>query len=198
MLLYIIVILVSIAVITLGHGLFMTPMFSDPLELLFVALYLVIGTIAVIAIDGLFAVVIRRLTPEKWYLPGKKLFIVSKKETKFYKFLKIKAWKDKVPELGMFTGLSKSQLGDTNDIKYLRQFLIEINYGTIIHLVNALTGFLVILIPMPMFTSFEIWLPIFIVNFVLSIMPVFILRYTSYTLYRIYQNKLKKQEKSHN
>jgi hypothetical protein len=98
----------------------------------------------------------------------------------------------------MFTGLSKSQLGDTNDIKYLRQFLIEINYGTIIHLVNALTGFLVILIPMPMFTSFEIWLPIFIVNFVLSIMPVFILRYTSYTLYRIYQNKLKKQEKSHN
>ena len=195
MLLYIIVILVSIVLVTLGHGFFMTPMFSQPIEFLWVALYLVIGTVAVIAIDGLFALFIRRLTPEKWYLPGRKVFNVSKKETKFYKFLKIKAWKDKVPELGMFTGLSKSKLGNTNDTEYLRQFLIEINYGTVIHLVNALTGFLVILIPMPLFTSFGIWLPIFIVNFVLSIMPVFILRYTSYTLQRIYNSKLKKQNK---
>ena len=197
MLLYLIVILVSMAVVVIGHGLFMAPVFSQPMELLLVLLYLIIGTVAVIAIDGVFALFIRRLTPEKWYLPGKKLFVVSKKETKFYKFLKIKSWKDKVPELGMFTGLSKSELGDTNDIKYLRQFLIEINYGTIIHLVNALTGFLVILIPMPLFVSAGIWVPIFVVNFVLSIMPVFILRYTSYTLYRIYQSKLKKQ-KSHN
>lgn len=198
MILYLIVILVSITVVVLGHGFFMTPIFSEPIELLWVLLYLVIGTIAVIAIDGLFALFIRRLTPQKWYLPGKKLFVVSKKETKLYKFLKIKAWKDKVPELGMFTGLSKSKLGDTSDVEYLKQFLIEINYGTIIHLVNALTGFLVILIPMPLFTSFGIWMPIFVVNFVLSIMPVFILRYTSYTLYRIYQSKLKKQERSHN
>ncbi len=193
MLFYIITILVSILFVVLGHGLFMSPMFSDPAELLWVLLYVVIGAVAVIAIDGLEALIIRRLNPESWYMPGKKIFTVSKKEVKFYKFIKIKAWKDKVPELGMFTGLSKSKLGDTNDTEYLKQFLIEINYGTIIHLVNALTGFLVLLIPMCQ--SPGIWVPVFIVNFVLSMLPVFILRYTSYTLYRIYQSKLKKQAK---
>lgn len=193
MLFYLITIVVAIVSVTLFHGFFMSPIFSEPQEMLWTLLYLVIGTVAIIAIDGIEALVIRRLNPESWYMPGKKLFIVSKKEVKFYKFIKIKAWKDKVPELGMFTGLSKSKLGDTNDIEYLKQFLIEINYGTVIHLVNALTGFLVLLIPVCQ--SPGIWLPVFIFNFILSMLPVFILRYTSYTLYRIYQSKLKKQNK---
>lgn len=193
MLFYILTIVISIGVVVLYHGFFMSPMFSDPIGFLWALLYVVIGTVAAIAIDGIEALVIRRLTPKKWYMPGKKLFTVSKKETKFYKFIKIKAWKDKVPELGMFTGLSKSKLGDTNDVNYLKQFLIEINYGTIIHLVNALSGFLVLFIPLC--KSPAIWIPVFVVNFVLSMLPVFILRYTSYTLYRIYQSKVKKQSK---
>lgn len=193
MLFYILTIVISIGVVVLYHGFFMSPMFSDPIGFLWALLYVVVGTVAAIAIDGIEALVIRRLTPKKWYMPGKKLFTVSKKETKFYKFIKIKAWKDKVPELGMFTGLSKSKLGDTNDVNYLKQFLIEINYGTIIHLVNALSGFLVLFIPLC--KSPAIWIPVFVVNFVLSMLPVFILRYTSYTLYRIYQSKVKKQSK---
>lgn len=193
MLFYILTIVAAIVLVTIGHGFFMSPMFSDPVELLWILLYMIVGAVSVIALDGIEALAIRRLNPESWYMPGKKLFIVSKKEVNFYKAIKIKAWKDKVPELGMFTGLSKSKLGDTNDINYLKQFLIEINYGMVIHLVNALTGFLVLLIPVC--SSPAIWLPVFIVNFALSMLPVFILRYTSYTLYRIYQSKLKKQGK---
>ena len=83
MLFYLITIVVAIVSVTLFHGFFMSPIFSEPQEMLWTLLYLVIGTVAVIAIDGLEALIIRRLNPESWYMPGKKLFVVSKKEVKF-------------------------------------------------------------------------------------------------------------------
>ena len=99
-----------------------------------------VGTIGVIAIDGLGAFLVRRALPEKWFLPNRKLFTVSKKEHKFYQSIKIKSWKDKVPELGMFTAFSKSEFKSSSDAEYLKRFIIESNYGVICHLQNAIFG----------------------------------------------------------
>ncbi len=150
-----------------------------------VALSVAVGVIAVIAIDGIGALAIRRLTPKTWYHPKRRFFEVSKRERNFYNKLCIKSWKDLVPELGLFTGFSKSEVMSTSDKEYLERFLIESNYGIIIHAANALFGFLIMLIPHC--SAFSVWFPIFIVNFVLSLMPVCILRYTSYTLLRLYK-----------
>ncbi len=153
------------------------------------SLSVAIGVIAVIAVDGISALVIRRLTPKALYHPKKRFFEVKKGERSFYNRIKIKKWKDLVPELGLFTGFSKSEVKDTGDKAYLERFLIESNYGMVIHLANALFGFLIMFIPLC--SSPSIWIPIFIVNFILSLMPVAVLRYTSYTLLRLYKRSNK-------
>lgn len=148
-----------------------------------------IGVIAIIAQDGIGAIIIRRLTPKTWYLTERRFFTVSAKERKFYTKLKIKKWKDLVPELGLFTGFSKSEIKDSDDPEYLGRFLIESNYGVIIHIANAVLGFVIAFIPICSAPS--IWIPIYVVNFVLSILPVPILRYTSHTLAKLYQRSKK-------
>lgn len=152
-------------------------------------LFTAIGIVAIIAADGLEALIIRRLTPKRWYAPESRTFTVSERERKLYQKMKIKKWKDRVPELGMFTGFSKSEIKSSDDPQYLGRFLLEANYGVIIHLANAVLGFVISFIPFCSAPS--IWIPIYAVNFILSILPVFILRYTSCTLLKLYRKSLK-------
>lgn len=197
MLFYISTIIISVVIIILAN------LFSAPFDLnnlLWLSVNTVIGTVGVITLDGIGALIVRRLLPMKWFTPEKKLFQVSKKEHKFYNKIKIKSWKDKVPELGGFTNFSKSEFKSPGDKEYLKRFIIESNYGVICHLQNAICGFLIMFIPHWFGNTFyifpalpSIWIPIFAVNFVLSMLPVFILRYTNYTLIRLYNKQEKKQ-----
>ena len=189
MLLYILVILVATVIIILANFFASGDLAVN--NLLWLSIDTVVGVIAIIAWDGLMAFLIRRVLPMSWFTPGKKLFQVSKKERKFYLGIKIKAWKDKVPELGGFTSFHKNELSSSNDVEYLRRFIIESNYGVIIHLENAILGFLILLIPLCKAPS--IWIPIFAVNFVLSMLPVFVLRYVTYTLNRLYEKQIKQK-----
>ncbi len=148
-----------------------------------------IGTVSIIAIDGIFAFLIRRCLPASLFSAERKLFEVSKKEFDCYRKLKIKKWKDLVPELGLFTGFSKSEIANPDDKSYLGKFLLEANFGVIIHLENALFGFLIAFIP-PC-SSPSIWIPVAAVNFVLSILPVLVLRFTSHTLQKLYKRSKK-------
>ncbi len=150
-----------------------------------VSLSVAVGVIAVISADGIGAIAIRRLTPSNWYHPKRCIFKISRCERNIYCSLRVKKWKNLVPELGMFTGFSKREVKSISDKKYLERFLTESNYGTVIHLENAFFGFVIMFIPCCSAPS--VWLPIFVVNFILSIMPVAVLRYTSYTLLRLYK-----------
>ena len=143
-----------------------------------------VGVVAIIAIDGLSALIIRRLFPKSLFAPDVKIFRVSKKEHRFYNLFAIKRWKDKVPELGLFTGFDKGSVKSVGDKEYLERFLLEANYGVIIHLANGVLGFLILFIPMCSAPS--IWIPIFAINLILSLMPFAILRYNTYILYRLY------------
>ena len=201
MLFYIITILVSMAIIIVAN-VFSVPF--DASNLLWVSVNVVIGTVGVIALDGVGATVVRKLLPRKWFMPTHKIWDVPKWEHNFYKAIKIKSWKDRVPELGASTtGFSKSHLKTTSDKAYLEEFLVEINYGYVVHWQNALCGFAIMFIPywfnltgiiFPCPPS--IWIPIFAVNFVLSLLPAFILRYTGYTLSRLYKKQLKKEQQA--
>ena len=197
MLFYILTILAGTVAIILGNT------FAVPFEwhnLLWNSINTVTGVVAIIALDGLFAFLIRRALPKSWFMYGKRVFEVKKGERDFYNKIKIKSWKDKVPELGGFTGFHKNELKSTSDKSYLERFIVEINYGVVGHIENALMGFLIFLIPMLpikgsyIFTKPSIWIPVFAVNFVLSVLPIFILRYTSYTLIKLYNKQLKKEK----
>lgn len=153
------------------------------------ALFSVLGTASVIAYDGLTAFLIRRL-PEKWFAPEKKVFGVSRFEKRIYSKLKVKRLASVVPELGGFTNFHKDKLESAIDGEYLSRFLLESNYGVAIHIVNAVGGFVIGFLPFC--GGVGIWLPVALVNFVLSMLPVFILRNNTPSLLFLYK-RTKKQ-----
>lgn len=142
----------------------------------------VLSTIFVIIIDGITALIIRHL-PEKWFRYEKKIFNVSKKEVAFYRFLNIKAWKDKVPELGGFTSFHKDKIQDPTSVQYIERFLLEIDYGWVIHIISSFTGFLILLMDYKIFiggnmsVGLSMGIPIAVINAILNLLPAFILRY---------------------
>ena len=184
---YLIIIFIAMILIIGANLLFAATFTLD--ALLSTAISVTVATLSIFLIDAVTALIVRRLTPKKWYLPGRKLFTVSKKERNFYNKLKIKAWKDKVPELGGFTDFHKDRLESQSDAAYLERFLIESNFGVIVHLVNGIFGVFILFIPFCSMPS--VWVPVFIVNLILSLMPVAILRHTSYTLLRLYNRSRK-------
>ena len=183
---YLIVIIVACALTVLANLAFVPTMSADVGRLVISVL---VGTVAVIAVDGISALIIRRLTPQKWFSAERAAFAVSRGEHKLYMKMKVKKWVTLVPELGIFTGFHKDKIQSTADKEYLGRFLLEANYGVVIHLANALLGFVIAFIPLCSAPS--VWIPIFAVNFILSLMPVAILRYNSYTLRRLYLRSAK-------
>lgn len=183
---YLIVIIVACALTVLANLAFVPTMSADAGQLIISVL---VGTVAVIAVDGISALIIRRLMPQKWFSAERAAFAVSRGEHKLYMKMKVKKWVRLVPELGIFTGFHKDKIQSTTDKEYLGRFLLEANYGVVIHLANALLGFVIAFIPLCSAPS--VWIPIFVVNLILGLMPVAILRYNSYTLRRLYLRSIK-------
>ena len=154
--------------------------------------YTWLAIVAVVLIDGLTATVCR-LLPKKWANHEKKIFQVSAKEKKFYEKLKIRKWKDSVPEIGQFTGFRKNKLENPQSVEYVERFLLEACYGEIGHFVSLFSGFLIVLL---FFIVEYFWLIALCVAFINALMnlPSFcILRYNSYKLEVLRKSNLKKQ-----
>lgn len=186
---YIFIIVSAMALITLINSLLLAdPSLSQVANL---ALSTLLGTISVIAWDGIVALLIRRLPfPARWFAADSKSFFVGKRERSFYRKVGINVWKDYVPELGCFTGFHKSEFSSPNDPAYLARFLMESNYGVVIHLANALLGYLIVLLPWC--SSPTIAYPIALVNMILSLLPVAVLRFNTAPLRNIYLRSLQK------
>lgn len=191
MALYLISIIGGDALIILFNLLFSRKQFPE-LSVLYIIIASILAAVLVIAIDGVFATFIRRCLPEKWFTYKVKIHNVSKKECKFYEKLGIKKWKDDVLELGVFTNFSKKKIADPHSIEYIERFILESNYGAVIHLSNAIFGFLLILC-YPLKYCFLFPFPACIINLVLSLLPYMILRYNTPRLQKA-RNVLGKKE----
>ena len=153
-----------------------------------------IGVVFEILVDGLIAT-IARLLPAKCADHTKKAYHVSAKEKKFYEKLKIRLWKDKIPEIGHFTGFRKNKLADPQSVEYVDRFLLESCYGEIGHFFSLFFGFTVLLL----YPLSEVWfalaIPVAIVNFFLNLPSLLVLRYNSYKLVVLKKSLLKKQQR---
>ncbi len=151
-----------------------------------------ISIILVVLIDAITATVCR-LLPKKCANFEKKIFTVSKKEKNFYEKLKIRKWKDWVPEIGQFTGFRKNKLENPQSLEYVERFLMEACYGEIGHFFSFFTGFLIVFL----FPLFSGWLyfaiPVAVVNVFMNAPSYFILRYNFYKLQILRNSLLKKQ-----
>ena len=154
-----------------------------------------IGVVAVIAVDGVLAFAVRRM-PERWFAPEAKLFSVCEREKKLYRSLKIESWKKYVPELGCFTGFHKDKMRDPRTSEYIGRFLLESNYGVLGHVLGAAFGFGIMLLPF--LDPLSMALPVAAVNFVLSTLPTMILRYNTPSLRKLYRRNLEREERDKN
>ena len=151
--------------------------------------------VAVIAVDGIVASA-ARLSPARWFDHTQPRFTVGRKEKNFYEKLYIRKWKDKIPEIGHFTGFRKNKLDDPKSLEYVERFLLECCYGEAGHFLSCLIGF-VIMIPFPFLPSgwWMISLPVAIVNLLLNLPSLFVLRYNSYKLEVLYKSNLKRAQR---
>ncbi len=183
MILYLVIIAVAECAIILVNALYSTGVFG--FSVLYAVLAPLILTLFVIAHDGLLAFLIRRL-PTSWFDHERAFFVVKKREKQFYKKIGVPRWKSKVPDLGFFTGLRKNKIERPRDNEYLARYLLEADYGEVIHLVTAFTGFFLIFVtPIEMCLCFAI--PVAFFNCILNLMPFCVLRYNAFALQLMYK-----------
>ena len=142
------------------------------------------------AFDGAIAIIINKM-PDKWFGIDKRIYQVSKKEANFYKKLKVRNWKNKVWELGGIGGVSKKELKEPNNPKYIEKFIIECNKGVLTHKLSYPIGFLAML-TLNGVCVFTVALPISAVNLFLNILPTLALRYNTPMLKSVLQRLKRK------
>lgn len=149
--------------------------------------------VACLIVDGISAFLIRRL-PEKWFRYDVKVHQVSKRECKIYEAFGIKLWKDHILELGMFTAFSKKHVSNPDSPDYIERFILESNYGALIHIAGVFLGFLIILF----YPGDLLWwmsFPAAVINAFMNLFPYMILRYNLPRLERMRVLLRKKAER---
>ncbi len=175
--LYIYVILIANLLIIVANIICALVSPSLGLDLTYAIILPPISTVAVIALDAITAFIIRQL-PEKWFSFESSVTNVSKEECAFYTQIGIRKWRTKIPDLGMFTGFHKNKLYEPNSNEYVRRYILEANYGVVIHIMSVPLGFLIILL-CPIQWAFCFGVPVALVNAALNLLPAATLRYNT-------------------
>ena len=146
----------------------------------------------VLVMLGVVTLLMRIFVPRKVWNANKTFFGVSKNEIQFYNKLKIKSWKEQVPEMGCSSGFPKNHLKSTEK-DYLWKFLQENCFAEVMHYVVAILGFTVLFF----LQSYDFYfaVPILIINVILNILPSIIQRYNRFRLFKIYKT-IEKRESS--
>lgn len=190
MVLYIATILISMIIIAVIDYFLFAPFFG--MDLPYIVAAVTLSTISVIIIDLIFALIVRRFLPPSWFSVDKKFYMAKKREKLFYEKIGIKKWKDKVIELGALSGFRKNKIAEPNSSEYIERYIIEANFGIMVHIADIIFGFLVVFIyPLKYWYCFGF--PVALVNVVLNLLPLFILRYNLPKLHRLYAFNVKRK-----
>lgn len=164
-----------------------------PPHLAFITAY---GAALIAFLLGALAATLTRAFPPRFFDPLSRRFAVSKRQRKFLVRIGIRAWKDKIPEVGALLGyLSKKKVTDRENNDYLFHFMTETCYAEVMHLVCCFVGFLIV-IPALFFDLrylFYIVLPVAVIHAILHFLPVLVQRYVRPFLRSAYERNLKKQ-----
>lgn len=170
MILYISIIVVCSAIIA------STSAILTELSALNCILATILSVLVCILIDAVIAIAVRTL-PKHFFEPNNIVFKERKHEKAFYDFIKIRKWKDKIPETGQYlVKFSKTHVKEKDNTEYLQKFLLEVGYAEVMHFISAFLGFLVIFI-LPLEYALMFGFPVGLVNLLLQFPPFFVQRY---------------------
>lgn len=166
-------VIIAICVITIiGVNIIINTSFATILNLIL--------SFALILVPSLFVLILVRFCPQKWF--KWKIFKVGRKEYKFYDKIKIRKWKDKIPECGGLVNFKKDKLApNPKDKKYILKFIDETYYAEITHALMIITAFIGFLF-VPKELKIPMGLPILIAYSLLNIPSILIQRHTRYRL----------------
>ena len=187
MLLYGTMLLIAVA-ISIGINLWIMIPNGEPLGMMFLWIFLAIlicgGTWFVISMFTRFAL------PRNYFDARKKRWHTFKFEEKIYRFLRVKKWKDKIPELGNISGFGKKKIEDPNNPIYLYKFLTENCLADSLHFFSIFAGVLVFVL-VPSRFILTIALPIFIVNTIMNTMSWMVQRFLRPKMVKMYERLLR-------
>lgn len=168
--------------------------YGNQISVLFAVLSPILATVAVILLDAIVAIITRAL-PKDWLSPFGSAFSVSKKERKFLDKLKVKAWKDKIPEMGRFLcDFDKTKVQENPTSDYILTFLHETTMAEAMHFMSIFAGFWLLLIPIPNAQISILF--VVLVNALLQIPPVLVQRYNRPKLMAYFARLQRKENKS--
>ncbi len=151
-----------------------------------------------IIIDGICALFVRAIKVKEFNY-NNTFFKEKKFERKFYEKLKIRAWKDKIPELGKtLKFFDKTKVQEKASSDYLMGFINETCIAELMHTLSLFCAFL-LLIFLPKQYFWGISFPVCIINFFLQIPPIIVQRYNRPKLLLAYKRtKRNEQVKNQN
>ena len=145
----------------------------------------------VIFILAFLSVALRFVFPKRWLNYQNRYFKIRDDEPEKFQKLKVKKWKDKVPEMGCAGGFAKDKLKSL-DQNYLAKFLKETCFAEILHNLAAIFGFTVLFF-FPI-KHYYFVLPMLFVNVFLHLLPCLIQRQTRYRLSKVYEFQKSKED----
>jgi len=143
-----------------------------------------------------FLCLLFRISLKKFFSNNLNFFKVFDFEIKFYDFLKIRAWKDRIPDLGGITnGFQKHLCGSiVKDEDYYKKFLYELSQAEILHFVSILVSPLCLFFIDPRLIS-TIGSTTLIIFFLFNILPVMVQRYNRPRILHLYDKFKEKNDK---
>ncbi len=190
---YLFIISICALIIVLVNTLFFTSQLA--LNFFQILLLTLVCVVAQIIVDLILALIVRRCLPTKMFDINNNFFCAKQKERIFYEKIGIKKWKDKVLELGALSGFRKNKIEDPMNNDYIAKYILEANYGVVVHYACIVLGFSIAFIfPQEYFLFF--CLPVSIVNAILNILPLFVLKYNLPRLFTIYKFNNKQEVKN--
>lgn len=182
---YLIIIIVCSIIIYIPNAIFNPAGVDYPWA--YYALAVVIYVLGEVLIDAIVAIIGRKL-PEKMMNPKKGIILTRDWEMKMFEALKVKAWKDYMPDLGRFTNFPKGNLMDPLNNEYIKRYILEASYGVWIHYASVPASPLILLLGFIQPESVATWtvgVPVVFVNMVLILLPAWTLKYNLPRLVRI-------------
>ena len=156
---------------------------------------IIISLLVLVIIDAVCALFVRYCLPKKVFNPFLNCYNVGKNERRFYEKIRIRKWKDRIPEAGqLFANFSKTEVADMTNNDYVHKFMSETIYAEIMHWLSVIFSFLIIFIDLRL--ALTVGLPLVIGNMILNLMPVLVQRYNRPKLMVLYQRneRMKKKE----
>lgn len=158
----------------------------------YVVYQVIINVVYILMIDILVVILFYFVLPKKWFDPFSKSFRASEKERKFYNFVGIRKWKDKIPA-GI--GFRKDRVYEKDNPDYVHTFLVDSAIAEREHLWTLIIGWIIVFVNpfTPLKYSLPFACPVCCTHFMLHLMPVMVQRYNRPKLILLY-NRLKEKK----